>query len=47
VDTFETPLEIEFEVGAGVISSANGDCVEKEGAKGQLRATCKPSSVTR
>jgi hypothetical protein len=27
----------------GSKKSANGDCVEKKGAKGQLRATCKPS----
>ena len=27
----------------GSEKSANGDCVEKKGAKGQLRATCKPS----
>jgi hypothetical protein len=46
LNTLETPLEVELKV-FGLISekSANGDCVEKEGMKGQLRATCKPSAA--
>jgi len=46
-DTLETPLVVELGIDGNEISNINGDCSEKEGAKGQLRATCKPSPDTR
>ena len=45
-DTLDTPLVVELEIDGEEIGNINGDCSEKEGAKGQLRATCKPSPDT-
>jgi len=44
-DTLDTPLIVELEIDGKEIGNINGDA-EKEGAKGQLRATCKPSPDT-